>query len=207
MNHLIKNTIAILFLCTFLLSGCSTTSKDTRVLIKQDPQERIIQLKQLQQWKLQGKIAFFEKGKRNSATLTWQVDELNKTQQLNLTSYLGINILQLVSSNGIHEIKLEGKIYQDLDLESLIYSLTGFTLPAQALSFWLKGIPYLESDAITYQENTLLPQRLTSYYNNQLWQVDYGKYQQNGDFSLATKFSIKKDDLLIKIAINEWSVK
>jgi outer membrane lipoprotein LolB len=207
MNHLIKSTITIIFLCTFLLSGCSSTSKETQVLIKQDPQQRISQLQQLQHWKLQGKIAFLEKGKRNSATLTWQVDELNKTQQLNLTSYLGINILQLVSSNGVHEIKLEGKTYQGLDLESLIYSLTGFTLPAQALSFWLKGIPYLESDAITYQEDTLLPQRLTSYYNNQLWQVDYGKYQQNDNFSLATKFSIKKDTLLIKIAINDWSVK
>jgi len=207
MNHFIKTTIALLSLCTVLLSGCSTTpTNPAKVLIKQKPDQRIAQIAQLQQWKVQGKIAFFEKGDRNSATLSWQVDEENKTQQLNLTSYLGINVLQLDSSGNNHKIHLDGKTYQDRDLETLIYSLSGFTLPAQALSFWLKGIPYLDSDTITYQKDTQLPQRLTSHYNNQLWQVNYSHYKQIDDYSLPTKFSIEKEGLKIKIAINQWSV-
>ncbi len=207
MNHFIKTTIALLSLCTVLLSGCSTTpTKQTQVLIKQMPQQRIAQLAKLQQWRVQGKIAFFEKANRNSATLTWQVDDKSKTQQLNLTSYLGINVLQLDSSDNNHKIQVDGKTYQGRNLEALIHSLTGFTLPTQALTFWLKGIPYQESDSIIYQAETRLPQSLISHYNNQLWQVNYSNYQQIDDYSLATKFSIKKDDLLIKIAINKWSV-
>jgi len=207
MNHFIKTTIALLSLCTVLLSGCSSTlTKQTQVLIKQKPQQRIAQLAQLQQWKVQGKIAFFEKGNRNSATLTWQVDGKSKTQQLNLTSYLGINVLQLDSSGNSHEIQVDGNTYQGRDLEALIHSLTGFTLPTKALSFWLKGIPYQESDRIIYQEETQLPISLTSHYNNQRWQVNYGNYRQIDSYSLPTKFSIKKDGLSIKIAINEWSV-
>ncbi len=207
MNHFIKATLALLSLCILLLSGCSSIpTKQTQVLIKQKPQQRITQLALLQQWKVQGKIAFFEKGNRNSATLTWQMDDKNKIQQLNLTSYLGINVLQLKSRDNSHEIQVDGNTYQGRDLEGLIHSLTGYTLPTKALSFWLKGIPYQESDRIIYHEETQLPLSLTSHYNNQLWQVNYGKYRQIDDYSLATSFSIKKDDLSIKIAINEWSV-
>jgi len=207
MNHLIKTAIPLLCLITVLLSGCSsTTNKKTQVLIKQKPQQRIAQLTQLQKWKVQGKIAFFEAGSRNSATLTWHVDENIKTQQLNLTSYLGINVLQLNSNDNNHIIQIDGETYQGHDLETLINSLTGFTLPTQALTFWLKGMPYQKSDSIIYQKDTQLPISLTSHYNDQLWQVNYGNYQQIDDYSLATKFSIKKEDLLIKIAINEWSI-
>jgi len=207
MNHFIKFTLFLLLSCTFLLSGCSTTStKLSPVLTKQKPQHRIAQLSQLQQWKVQGKIAFLERKQRNSATLSWKVDEKSKTQQLNLTSYLGINVLQLDSNNNSHKIQVDGKTYQDRNLEALIYSLTGFTLPTKALSFWLKGIPYQDSDNVIYQENTRLPQSLTSYYNNQLWQINYSNYKQIDDYSLPTKLSIKKDDLTIKIAINEWAV-
>jgi len=207
MNHFIKAPLALLSLCILLLSGCSSTAtKEPQALIKQKPQQRIAQLAQLHQWKVQGKIAFFEKGDRNSATLTWQVDEKSKTQQLNLSSYLGINVLQLDSSDNNHKIQVDGNTYQGHDLEALIHSLTGFTLPTQALSFWLKGLPYQDSDSITYQDETQLPQSLTSHYNNQLWQVNYGKYRQIDGYSLPTKFSIKKEDLLIRIAINEWSI-
>ncbi|MFT5002617.1 MAG: outer membrane lipoprotein LolB, partial [Flavobacteriales bacterium] len=41
---------------------------------------------------------------------------------------------------------------------------------------------------------------------NELWQVSYANYQQIDDYSLATKFSIRKDDLLIKIAVNKWLI-
>ncbi len=208
MNHFMKAFLILLCLNSILLSGCSNNPvNQSQTLINQPPQQRIAQLTQLQHWKVQGKIAFLqEKKRRDSFSLTWQVNENDKVQQLNLTSYLGINVLQLDSSNGNHKIQVDGKTYQSRDLEELIHSLTGITLPSKALSHWLKGMPYEESDYIVYQKESKLPQSLTSHYNNQLWQVSYGSYQQINSYSLATKFSIKKEDLLIKIAINKWSV-
>ena len=200
-------SLLIFALFTLVLSGCTTIpNKESQVLIKQPPQQRINQLQQLQQWKIKGKIAFIEKKSRNSATLSWQVDENLNTQLLNLTSYLGINVLQLDSSDNNHKIQVDGKTYRGRDLETLIHSITGLTLPTEALTFWLKGIPYQENDKINYQETTRLPLNLSSYYNNELWQVSYANYQQINGYSLATKFSIRKDDLLIKIAVNDWII-
>jgi len=197
----------ILTLFILVLSGCSTLpNKKSQPLIQQTPQQRTSSLQQLQRWKITGKIGYIEKKSRHSATLNWQVNENNNSQQLNLTTFLGINVLQLDSNKNIHKIQVDGKTYQGKKLEALIYSITGLTLPTQALTFWLKGIPYQESDNISYQKITRLPQTLTSYYNNELWQVSYAHYQQIDDYSLATKFSIRKDDLLIKIAVNKWLI-
>ena len=212
MKQFFKTTLAlpylfILALSTLTISGCVTLpNKEPQPLIQQTSQQRITTLEQLSQWKITGKIAFLEKDSRNSATLNWQVDEENETQQLNLTTYLGINVLQLESNANNHNIQVDGKTYHGKNLETLVHSITGLTLPTQALTFWLKGIAYQESDNISYQKTTQLPQTLTSYYNNELWQVSYAKYQQIDGYSLATKFSIKKDDLVIKIAIHKWSI-
>jgi len=210
MNRCYKNTLYVAYLFSLLLlvlSGCSSTpDKEVQILTKQTPQQRTMHLAQLQQWKVTGKIAFIEKKSRNSATLSWQIDEKKGTQQLNLTSYLGINVLQLNSSDNSHEIKVDGKTYRGNNLAALVRSITGLTLPTHALTYWLKGIPYQENDIISYHATTKLPQTLSSTYNNERWQVEYANYQQNNNYILATKFSIKKDDLIIKIAINDWSI-
>ena len=146
----------ILALFTLVLSGCSTLpNKVSQPLIQQTPQQRIAKLRQLQQWQITGKIAFIETNSRNSATLSWQIDENQGTQQLNLTSYLGINVLQLDSSDSDHKIQVDGKTYHGKDLEALVYSITGLTLPTQALTFWLKGIPYQENDSISFKNRCM----------------------------------------------------
>lgn len=206
MIQLLKPLLSFLVLMTFLLSGCTSSPKKQVPLIKQSTQERLANLQQLTQWRINGKIAFIETNKRNSATLSWRVNELDETQKLSLTSYLGINVLQLESNKNQHTLQVDGKTYQESNLDMLIYSLTGLTLPTKALSYWLKAIPYQATDVITYQESTKLPDTLSSYYNNELWQVRYSNYQQIGDYSLAKKLSIQKGDLLIKIAINTWAL-
>jgi len=202
-----STTLVMLAVCIIALSGCSTTSpRAVQPILKQTTQQRISELQNLQQWKIKGKIAFFEKETRNSFTLNWQVNEHKEMQKLNLTHYLGINVLQLDSMANNHKIQVDGKTYYGQDLERLIYSITGLTLPTQALTFWLKGMPFQETDSINYHKITQLPQTLSSYYNNELWQVRYASYQQIDGYNLATKFSIKNDDLSIKIVINDWSI-
>lgn len=207
MKPLFKTFLCTTALLILMLSGCSSTPNDDfKPVSNQTPSQRAASLQQLAQWKITGKIAFIESNDRNSASLNWQVDEHNNSQRLSLTSYLGINVLQLNSKGNNHTLKVEGETYYGNDLAALTHSLTGLTLPTQALNFWLKGVAYQESDVISYDQATQLPQTLSSHYNNELWQVSYGRYQQVADYRLATKISIRKDDLLIKIAINEWSI-
>ena len=119
-----------------LISGCTTIHKpdEAAVGLTQNAGERLNQLAQLKSWTIQGKIAFLQQDKRERASLNWQYQEEPLNQRLNLTTYLGINVLHLESKNNWHIVEVDGQEYQSDDLEYLILSLTGLTLPAQALT-------------------------------------------------------------------------
>lgn len=211
-----KHTFFLFFLFALssaILSGCATkpTNEPPIIQVQHNAAQRAELLTQIKQWSLRGKIAFIEQrkdqtSKRESANIAWQVNENNQTQALNLTSYLGINVLHLSSEKNNHLIKVNGKEYKGNNLAYLVYSLTGLTLPTKALNHWLKGLPYQPSDQIELSPTNQLPINLTSHFDNVQWQIGYGKYQLFDGVQMATNFTIKKDDLLIKIAIKKWSL-
>ncbi len=197
----------LVFFISVTLSGCSSTNSPPLLpIIKQSQSERILGLTAMPYWKIKGKIAFLESGSRNSANLVWQINNDQNSQRLNLTSYLGISVLKLESNNNLHTLTVDGNIHKSDDLNGLIYSLTGLTLPTNALQFWLKGLTYQQSDVVIYNDITDLPETLLSQYQSQTWQVKYRDYRQFGQFSLPTKISIYQDALVIKVVINHWFI-
>lgn len=205
-----KGLIFTFALSLLLLSGCSllphSSSKSSSTISSiQTIEQRNQQMDQLASWNLSGKIAFIQKNKRESANLFWQQKEQNE-QTLNLTTYLGINVLQLNTFQGIHTLTVDGKTYQSKNLSALIYQLTGLQLPTEALAFWLKGLAYLPSDNINYHDLTLLPTSLTSQFNGLTWNISYADYQNIQQHHLATKLTIRQDQLTIKININQWNI-
>ena len=91
-------------------------------------------------------------------------------------------------------------------MDDLISTLTGLTLPTQALTFWLKGLPHSKKDNIVYNELTNLPSSLISQYNGKTWHISYDNYQTVNHHQLATKFTISQNDLTIRIFIKRWSL-
>jgi len=190
-----------------LLSGCA--SQITPLKESNQPltkKQRIEKLKQLNSWKINGKLAFIQAKKRESANIFWHIDNANQSQQLALTSYLGINVLSLSSKDGVHTLEVDGESYQSLDLEQLIYELTELTLPIKAMHYWVKGLRYSETDDIEYDPIGQNPSLLTSFYNGLLWQISYADYQMVNGYPLAKKITIKQNGLTIKIRINKWTI-
>ena len=118
----------------FSLMACVSPKITMKPLPAQSAQQRASQLQKLTLWEIRGKIAFIQKipdqqDKRESVSIWWQVDENNQKQTLDLTSYLGMNVLHLSSIEGEHFLNVDGKEYRADNLSQLIYSLTGLTLP------------------------------------------------------------------------------
>jgi len=195
-----SSVFAIIFI---ILSGC-VSKQPFFTITNQTVPQRIEQLKSIKQWKVTGKIAFLQESKRESANLTWQVDENKNKQQLDLNSYLGINVLHLESIDNQHIIDVDGKQYQGNNLDELIDSLTGMTLPTKALHSWLKSMPFQIKDTISIDQTTQLPKYLISHYNNKRWKISYKNYKMYNNIYLATKFTIETEHLTIKIALNNW---
>lgn len=209
MNYPILQLFAFIF-CLFLVSSCSITSHESAQtasenVIPTTVNERNKQLKRLLSWKVSGKIAFIKEDERNSANFVW--NKKNKTEQeINLTTYLGINVLELTSENNFHQLTIGGETYHGDNLDNLIYQLTQLNFPTQALTYWLKALPFSSKDQITYQENNYLPQTLTSHYNQQTWLINYNAYKTINGYQLPTNLTIKTFNLIIKIRINQWTI-
>jgi len=215
-----KHLVFVTFLIV-LLSACSSRAplpkiqkEPVSIVVPKTINQRNQQMQQLLHWSITGKIAFIEKKKRQSASLKWTYKHSNKNklfndnfqQQIDLTTFLGINILHVESNNKQHLIKVDGKKYQGDNLNEMVYRLTGLLLPDKALNFWLKGIAYTKTDQLTYQESTPLPLTLYSNYYQQQWYISYNKFKLFKGYQLPTRLTIKQGDLTIKIAINQWSI-
>jgi len=198
---------SLLLLTVMLFNGCSSQRLQSAKLEKhQTIKQRNEQLSQINDWQFNGKIAFIQSNKRESASIRWQYKQSNYSQKIDLTSYLGINILHVESNKNIHTIEVNGESYKSRDLDQVIYSLTGLTLPIDALTFWLRGLTYHSKDSMSYHVDSKLPLQLTSEYNNEHWQITYADYQQVNDVQLATRFTIKQNDLLIKVLVKKWTI-
>ncbi|RHW75428.1 lipoprotein insertase outer membrane protein LolB [Colwellia sp. RSH04] len=212
-NHCITTLVKTSFSFLILfITACSTVQTEQSLVTNVSAQQRVKQIDIISQWKLSGKIAFLQGDSRERANIYWSIDESIPSQKLNLSSYLGINILQLNSKKDHHTIKLDGKQYNGDNLDYLIEELTGLTLPTQALKYWLKGIPYSNTkDSITFDAQTGFPKSLqsslvNSYGQEQQWLINYSRYKMVNNIALATKFTIKTQDLTIRIAIDKWQL-
>ena len=177
------------------------------------------QLEQLQNWRIRGKIAFIQrcaendcqgkKDKRESVNLNWQMRADN--QELRLNTFLGINVLSLESralgsKNELHELEVDGETYQTDNLDRLIWQLTGLNFPSEALSYWIKALPYSNQDALTFNEETQLPASMKSFYSEQEWLVNFSRYKAINGLMLPTMLTIKQNGLLIKLSISKWAI-
>jgi len=201
------NKLAQFVLLIMLLTGCVSKKTINQYSVKDliTKEQRIKQLQTLERWTITGKLAFIEPNRRESTSLFWEVNKRQHSQNLQLTTYLGINVLSLHSKNGTHTLEVDGKSYQDDDLELLIYSLTQLNLPTQALQHWLKGLVFSPKDVITYDTKTGLPKSILSTYNKLPWQVTYSDYKTFEQIPLATRITVKQNQLTLKIRINHWT--
>jgi len=201
----------ILLSVIIIASGCSSTPSDTSQIPETtiNSEQRTALLSQLTSWKVKGKIAFITPEERNSASLFW--NKFPDGQTLNLTTYLGINVLKLTSNKNVHTIELDGSEYTESNLDNLITSLTNLTLPADALTFWIKALPYSSSDEVELSNNNL-PKSITSFYNNRIWTIDYSHYNplilltKKDKVLVPHRIKVKSEDLTINIVIKNWTI-
>jgi outer membrane lipoprotein LolB len=201
-----KRLITLFFIS--ILSACSSI-RDMPVENNQASQtisSRNKQVSQLNNWTIAGKIAFINSEKRQSATLHWQQNAIDKTESLNLSTLFGIKVLELTRQHDKVTLEVDGQHHQTENLDQLIYDLTGLNLPSRAMGHWLKGLAFLPTDKVNYHAKTRLPESLTSRYNKKKWLIKYSKYHHIGPFQLAKQLTITQGDLRIKIVIHSWEI-
>lgn len=188
-----------------LVTGCTTLPDETIVSTNINQEKRMEQLAQIKQWRAQGKIAFIQPNKRQSASLKWDFDNVDRINEIDLTTFLGINILKISHQKDTYEVEFDDNKYHSRDLDNLIFDLTGLVIPTNALPHWMQAATYLKSDAVVSDTNGL-PSSISSNYQNESWQIKYKNYRLINGLAMPHSITIKKNGITLKIAVNKWTI-
>ncbi len=173
-------------------------------------------LAQLTDWQIKGKIAWITPLERKSAYINWQQNHAN--MQFNLSNVLGINLASLHYDGEIATLEADGQTYTDLSPSRLIFHTTGWHVPLEPLSSWVKGAltkqgrnaTSNQQQVIRY-ENGLIQQIKATCTNCDQWTIDYNSYVnvniQGIDYQLPQQINMHNpvNQAQIKIKINQWS--
>ncbi|WP_082664356.1 lipoprotein insertase outer membrane protein LolB [Pseudoalteromonas sp. 10-33] len=187
----------VILIITFLfLGGCAQQLSDKTVVYDNWKG----QLTNQKTWRVQGKLAFISPDERQSANLNWQQQE--NSNNLVLTSFIGTRILQLKQSRDIAELEFDDKVYVDSNASALLKRLTGFALPVNNASDWLKGT--IDSHTLKVDELGRAKQVLWIDNEGKQWQINYTNYIQSAGFWLPTNLTLKHQKIRIKIQLYDW---
>lgn len=201
-----KKLLSLIFIIT--LSGCSqfnnSDSEDNTLLTNQTWEQQQQALQQLDHWTLTGKLAIFLESDRQSANIYWQ--QQGDDYSIQLTTFIGTRILQVTKNEqGVEIINNDDEVFTGQDANTLIKQLSpGLDLPIAALQQWIKGNPANASYQLNDQQQVSELVGLDASQN--LWEVDFQQYQVFSGTLLPTKVNLKRDDIRVKIAINQWKV-
>ena len=188
-----------LWLIMLLLTGCS--GWDQREPASISWQTHSEHLKLLQQWTANGKMAVRTENTSESVSFIWQQD--NQNTYVQLSGPLGMGATTIHSDGQTLEIH-QGDEHRTIDISNpdAIVLNTGWDLPLQALSYWLKGIP-APASKVQRLEPDPQTELLNSLWQDD-WEVNYQRYKQFQGFTLPTRLQVQRDETRAKIIISDW---
>ncbi|WP_283106996.1 lipoprotein insertase outer membrane protein LolB [Shewanella surugensis] len=181
-------------LSVVLLSGCSSLPTNLSPISVNQVSEASI-------WEMTGKLAITAPNDKLSSNLYWL--HTTSSDELTLTTMLGIRILSLTQKNGKARLTIDGKTYEDNNAQALLLNVTGWAIPIDALPLWITGQPS-PSDIVNIQDNQHRPINITTTQAVPPWSINYLSWQQQNGTELPRLLTLNSDDIKIKIQINQW---
>lgn len=187
-----------------LLFGCASIDTSQTNVEWQTHQQR---LASVSEYKSSGKLGYISPEQRQSLNFRWQ--HTNQHSQLRLTTFLGQTALNLkITPAGAVVETHDDQIYTSDTAESLVYQLTGLTIPVEQLRDWLLGKPTAADGYQLNDKNTLAT--LHKKINGQIWQLHYITYKDvvldGTALPLPQKLKLVQQNTSINIVISKWDL-
>ncbi|WP_394144515.1 lipoprotein insertase outer membrane protein LolB [Vibrio atypicus] len=194
----------ICMLSAVVLSGCAGIETSTTNVEWQTHQQRLASISEYQS---NGKLGYISPEQRQSLNFQWQ--HAPKASHLRMTTFLGQTALNMkITPSGASVETYDGQKLSSPNADTLIYQLTGLTIPVEQLNDWLLGKPTQADGYQLNDTNTLAT--LNKQMNGQLWQLEYLNYkdvQLDGVvLPLPQKMKLKQGKTSINIVISKWDL-
>jgi outer membrane lipoprotein LolB len=151
-------------------------------------------------WDLQGKIGLRAPGRSGSAFLSWNQQSGN--YRLVLSGALGLGRLVLQGdASGVSWQGKDGKTRHHPDPSVLIAEAWGWTVPINALRFWVRGIP----DPSLPVEDQVLEHGLATRFRQSGWTVTPQNYTDASGISLPGRVRLEGESAALTVSISRWT--
>nr|WP_279382274.1 lipoprotein insertase outer membrane protein LolB [Oceanisphaera pacifica] len=154
-------------------------------------------LQQLHTWQLSAKLGIITPDERGSLSLFWRQN--SDDYRMNLTNVVGKRVFDLTRrGQDVQLTDSKGQLHQADNARELVWRLTGWNLPVEQLSYWIKGLPG-DGDKVTYDEHGR-PQTIHAHG----WQLRYLGYTQIDGLWLPSRLDLTHNDTKLRLAISQW---
>lgn len=206
MHRVFRTCLALLL--TVGLSACSTIQLEPlpEGLTDQPPanwQARSAKLNQFDHWQLLGKLAVRQPSDSGTAIINHWVQK-GETYDLALSSsFLGMGSTSLKGMPGFIELTLSnGETYRSGDPEALVKAATGWQLPLQSLTWWIRGLPAPDGDfRLLFDEKGEL-----AIIRQAGWEIRYDRWHEpRGDQpALPARVTALKEQKRVRVVVSNW---
>ena len=186
--------IILVVLALLWLSGCAYKAEDAPAGSWLAQKKS---LAQLQQWQLSARLGIITADERGSLSLFWRQN--SDDYRMNLTNVVGKRVFDLSRrGRSVQLTDSDGQQHQAADARELVQRLTGWDLPVEQLSYWIKGLPGA-TDQVTYDQHGR-PQTIHAHG----WQLRYLGYTQIEGLWLPSRLDLSHEGTRLRLAINQW---
>ena len=197
------NRLAAL-LCTLILAGCASP---TRVVISD--QERVQRQTQRDEhadaqrsFSLAGRIAIRNGRDGGSGRFEWQQD--GEVMRFVLSAPLSNQTWTLEGMPGSYVLTdSKGRQQQDADAKRLVFEASGWVIPMDELSYWIRAARAPEAIAGP-AELVLAESGDLSSLRQAGWQVRFDRFSEVNAIRLPVKITAEQDAASVKVIIQRW---
>ncbi len=196
---------SITLLFTFLLilwGGCAhlppPQTAETRALW----QTHQLELSQVKDWYLEGRIAVTNLEDNWTANVYWQ--QQADQYELRFNAPLGQGGLLLIGDqNGVAMRTSKAETFYATTPEALIAKTLRLEIPLSHLYFWIRGLPV---PALPIAQLFLNEEGYLYHFQQDGWRIDYQRYSNDSGITLPSKIYLENERFRVKIVISQWKL-
>jgi outer membrane lipoprotein LolB len=158
-------------------------------------------LETLTDWQVRGRVAIRSEDDGWNADFDWQ--QRGESYRIRLRGAFGQGGIELHGDKlGVWLRRQDKAPVYARNVEHLLKEETGWQLPVLGLSDWLRGLPAeAQPAALDWDQQG----RLQSLQQDG-WNIAYGRYRDVGERQLPDKLQLLRDQLQVKVVVDEWQV-
>lgn len=196
---------AVAALLAAALGGCATAPPLPPEVLAEREQIWLAHQAQVlsqDQWTLSGRVGISNEVESWQANLLWR--QQGEHFEATMIGPLGQGTVRLTGVPGAARMDLpDGKVVLGASANELLARQLGWQVPADALPFWVRGVPEPGSAA---PELTLNDQARLAKLEQGDWRIEYRRYGTAAGVDLPTKVFLENDTWRVRVAVDEWTL-